>query len=209
MESETTNSQPDEAVAQSRQVVLRQFGLAVLQLQQYELLLKDLIIHSEYIGPTDTAVTQREQRSGKVKSMTLGGLVTEASKSLIRTTPFEDVELPADKLCVRVRIGFQFSPEDGALILAELKQLIELRNGLVHHFMERFDLFSVEGCNAASIYLDESCATIKTAHARLTGWAKDAQQLQQETITLFQSESFRNAIKSQLGLPTGATDDPT
>lgn len=207
----TTDIRSDDSIAVPQREVQRKLGRSMLQLQQYEQLMKALIVHSEEVGTIDTAHEERENRAQKVRLATLGNLVTTASNSFIRTTSFEEESgpmEPPDAPHIRMRLGIQYSPEDGSLILAELKQLVELRNKLIHHFMDQFDVFSIDGCRSASEYLDECYATIKAAHARLNGWAESMQQLRQEAGAYIQSESFKNAIKSQLRSLTGVTDDP-
>ncbi|OOG39753.1 hypothetical protein [Polaromonas sp. A23] len=208
----TKDIKSDDLIAGPQREVQRKLGRTILQLQQYEQLMKALIVHSEETGTIDTAHEEREKRAEKVRLATLGNLVTVASNSFIRTTSFEeesDLKESPDSIRFRMRLGIQFSPEDGALIVAELKQLVELRNKLIHHFLDQFDVFSIDGCHAASEYLDKCYATIKAAQVRLNGWAENMQQLRQEAGAYIQSESFKTALTSQLPSLTGVTDDPT
>lgn len=210
--SSTQNVQTDDAIAGPQHEVQRKLGRSLLQLQQYELLLKELIVHSEESGTIDTMVKERRKRTKETRLKTLGGLLRTASKTLIRTAPFEelpDLDELHDKPYLRMRSALQLSPEDGACLKADLKRLLKLRNRLVHHFLAHFNIFSVEGCHAASAHLDESYVIIKTAYTQLIGWAENLQQLRQQAGVYIQSDAFKNALKSQLRSTTGATDDPT
>jgi len=209
--SSPQNIQTNDAIAGPQHEVQRKLGRSLLQLQQYELLLKELIVHSEESGTIDTMAKERRKRTKETRLKTLGGLLRTASKTLIRTAPFEelpDLDELHDKPYIRIRSALQLSPEDGARLKADLKKLLKLRNRLVHHFLAQFNIFSVEGCHAASIHLDESYVIVKTAYTQLIGWAESLQQLRQEAGVYIQSDSFKNALKSQLRSPTGATDDP-
>lgn len=45
-------------------------------------------------------------------------------------------------------------------VVSSLKELVALRNEFVHHFLERFDVWSVIGCQDADAYLDVSMIKI-------------------------------------------------
>lgn len=212
MEPGTSNVKASEIPATPQHEVQRKLGRSVLQFQQYEQLLKALLVHLEDSGTIDTVAKEREKRVETFKLQTLGGLVTSASRLLIRSSPLQelpDLKPIPDKIHFRMRIGIEFSPEERALIEMEWKKLIELRNGLVHHFIEKFDLSSMDGCRAACEYLDDCYAIAKAAFTRLQGWAENVQQLREETGAYIQSDSYKNFLKSQLRQATGATDDPT
>ena len=51
------------------------------------------------------------------------------------------------------------SPEDYSATERRLRELVVLRNELVHHFIERFDLWTLDGGQTASEFLDASLAT--------------------------------------------------
>ncbi len=202
----------NDALATPQHEVQRKLGRSVLQLQLYEQLLKALLVHSQASGTTDTLLKEREKRAEKIKLQTLGGLVTSASKLLIRPFPYEELpelKAPPDKIHFHMRINFELDAKDASLIETQFKELVELRNDLVHHFTERFDVFSIEGCHAASRYLDECYVTIKAGYTQLRAWAEGVQQLLQEAGTYIQSDSYKNFLKSQLRPETGATDAPT
>jgi hypothetical protein len=73
-------------------------------------------------------------------------------------------------------LGFRFQlemqPEQFDKTKAALKELVSLRNDLVHHFIDQFDLWSVQGCCAADEFLATSYQTIHQHHLTLREWAK-------------------------------------
>jgi hypothetical protein len=212
MHPASSQARKDEAIAAPQHEVQRKLGRSMLQFQLYEQLLKALLVHLEVSGTVDTLPGEREKRAEKLKLVTLGNLVASASRSLIRTSPLEDLPDPAvppDKIHVHMRINLEVNPNEAALIEADLRRLVELRNGLVHHLIERFDVFSIEGCHAASAYLDECYVTIKAGYTQLRAWAEAVQQLQQEAGAYIRPDAHKTLLKSQLRALTGATNDPT
>jgi hypothetical protein len=55
-----------------------------------------------------------------------------------------------------MRFNISMSPELHAQTKAGLAELVDLRNDLVHHLIENFDISDENGCRAASSHLD-SC----------------------------------------------------
>lgn len=63
-------------------------------------------------------------------------------------------------------------PDDHASLEASLKTLVDLRNELVHHLLERFDLWSDDGCARAIEHLDAAYESIDQQYAQLRGWCE-------------------------------------
>ena len=54
------------------------------------------------------------------------------------------------------RIRIEMTTDRRAEVKAAVKELVDMRNGLVHHLIERFDLWTDDGCVAAIDHLN-SC----------------------------------------------------
>ena len=78
-----------------------------------------------------------------------------------RTTLEDEQEIDDDALNGRAYFRFSFGLEDGEWMNERLKQLVELRNELVHHFLSRFELTSEVSCQEAISYLAMAANTIK------------------------------------------------
>ena len=72
----------------------------------------------------------------------------------------DESRLPLDSVSFGFRMNLEMPEERVAQTKASLKELVSLRNDLVHHFIERFDMWTVEGCLAASQHLIDSYARI-------------------------------------------------
>lgn len=71
-------------------------------------------------------------------------------------------EIDDDALNGRAYFRVSFGLEDGEWMNEKLKQLVELRNELVHHFLSRFALNSEISCQDAISYLSTAASTIKS-----------------------------------------------
>lgn len=209
-----SNDEPDSACVALQREVQRKLGRVLLRIQQYERLFRALILDSEASGTLATAQKNLSKRKKRFKTMTLGNMVAEAARTFVHTA-MPDGERPseppedADEPSFHVRIRIEFSPEKSALIRTELKQLVKLRNALVHHFIEQFDVFSIEGCMAAKIHLDDSYSTVDAACARLTQWATSLVAGQEALALVMASPEFQENGLQDPPPVTGAHDATT
>lgn len=122
----------------------------MLMLQQYEKLLKaclhDMYVEASHAGQGEDGHAQFEVRraydTDALRTMTLGTLVKHfTGEFLAGDEPRPDEpELPDDGvLRMRFSIGLQMDSTEFDRFKHSLKELVDLRNGLVHHFIERFD----------------------------------------------------------------------
>lgn len=89
-------------------------------------------------------------------------------------TPLLPDPVPDLQRIVQRKLGrcmLQLPEQRYAETKAALKKLVYLRNELEHHFLQRFELWGVDGCIAAEAYLDESYETIDCHYLRLRDWA--------------------------------------
>lgn len=108
---------------------------------------------------------------------------------------------------VRVTLRLGLTEEDHARTAAELRDLVGLRNDLVHHFMARHDLWSVEGCRIAQAELAASCDRIGRYLEGLRDWARDMDRVLQEVAEFHRSGTLRNMVVHGT-LPDGTVDWP-
>ncbi|MNM77302.1 hypothetical protein D3C81_891500 [compost metagenome] len=71
---------------------------------------------------------------------------------------------------------------------------VDLRNKLVHHFIEHFDLWSESGCQAADGYLEESYQTINRHCLNLQCWARTMVEARVKMASFIQSQAFEDAL---------------
>lgn len=73
-------------------------------------------------------------------------------------------------------MNIQMAAEDYARTRDGLKELLDLRNGLVHHFIERYDLWQPEGCVAAREYLMDCYTSLHCLKGQRSAQARNAER---------------------------------
>ncbi|WP_147335667.1 hypothetical protein [Pseudotabrizicola alkalilacus] len=107
-------------------------------------------------------------------------LVPEGQKA-----PPEEI---TDAASVAFRVYLAFFTEEFARISGEHRDLVLLRNNLVHQFLKQEDLRTVEGCLTAQRTLTQALKRISFAYDGLRGW-------------VLEKEHARQAFMDQLALP--------
>lgn len=162
--------------------VQRLLGRCLLCLQQYERLIKALVAHHEIDGPVDALESSRAKRIANVAGKTLGNLVSQLLGSYLvseeaDTSDEITARTASDTVSFGMRMQLSMSADDYARIESGLKELVQLRNSLVHHFMDQHDLWSLEGCQGAHDALLAACSRIDQHFEQLRGWAVQMDQV--------------------------------
>lgn len=188
---------PSDPVPDLQRTVQRKLGRCMLQLQQYERLLKAMVAHSELSGPPERLQAIRDEKVACAHKKTLGTLVGMLTESYLKLSDLSDESEqtePIDRAWISFRCQMELSEERYVETKAALKELVDLRNELVHHFLQRFDLWDVDGCIAAESYLDESYETIDGHYLTLRDWAKSMDEARQLMASFMQTQEYRDAI---------------
>lgn len=167
---------PSEPVASLQREIQRKLGRCMLRLQQYERLIKALAVDFDISGPFDELADIRRKRGEAVSKLTLGQLVNEFAGNYLqpqqRDAAQPDWE-PGDshRIWFRMQTRMPLEEADYDQVVLDLRELVALRNELVHHFIERFDVWLVNGCQDADAYLDASMLKVNDHYTRLRHWA--------------------------------------
>lgn len=171
---------PDKALPdlnELKEQIALEYGRCLLQLQHFELTLKATLPTLRISGFSDELAGNIERDRQDLGSKTLGHLVGQWSQ---RTT-LEDEQEIDDAFIDRPYFRFSFGLGDGEWMNERFKQLVELRNELVHHFLSNFALNTEPSCQEAISYLSVAANTIKnsrdTLNALLTAAEKGKNEL--------------------------------
>lgn len=192
--------------------VQRLLGRCLLRLQQYEHLIKAIVAHHEIAGPAHALESIRAARVADTASKTLGTLVGNLLGSYVVTneaeTPAElTADAPEDVISFGMRMHLSMSAEDFARTENELKELVLLRNNLVHHFIDQHDLWSLDGCRGAHDALVAAYGRIDQHFEQLRGWAEHMDQARRLTAEFVQSDAFHDLVVNGIA-PDGVVDWP-
>jgi hypothetical protein len=199
----TMSMMADEpAFAELQREVQRLLGRCLLRLQQYERLLKELLLSREAAGTVATSPARLAKRAGDLRTATLGTLVKELCGSYVVTGeagPAEPVDVAKEALTAGLptfsfRLSIQMSEERVEQTRQALSELVALRNGLVHHLLEQFDLWSMEGCERAHDHLTAAYGRIEVRWYELSVWAKSSDQARAAMASFMQTERFQDCL---------------
>ena len=164
---------------EQRSEVHRKLGRCMCRLQQYERLMKAVLIEHELSGTVHDWESRRQARVEFFAVMTLGTLIKHLKRSCLSThrssqeTADEGTEPEVtDQIWFSTRTRMQLEPDAFAETVSGLEELVTLRNELVHHLMERFDLWNPGSCADADTYLERSYERVDRHLLELLEWAR-------------------------------------
>ena len=205
MSEPTANPQSEPPTAADLQPnVQRQLGRCLLRLQQYERLLKAILADQEISGTIDTAMARQAERFQDLQTATLGTLVNDFLGGYVNGEGQEAPEprnlerqvLASGKAAFRVTMTMEMSDERLSETKAGLRELVALRNELVHHFIEKFDLGTVDGCVAATAHLATCYLQIEVRFEELHRWGASARNARAMAASLMQSDVFGDFVEN-------------
>ena len=146
--------------------VQRGLGQCLLGLQDYERLLKAFLARHQLSASVETIENAQTERIATFERQTLGALVNQLLGSYFTTDasppwPDEDPDPDDGVSSFSFRSTTVMSDDDYRQLSVNLKELVALRNTLVHHFINVHDLRTVQGCKSAQAALDADLERIK------------------------------------------------
>jgi hypothetical protein len=183
--------------------VQRKLGRCLLRLQQLERLLKHMNAHAELSGTPQTLEANRVAQVDAAATQTLGQLVRSFTSSHLTVATGADVEStddepgsgrPGGEVWMRFRFAIEMTAENHAQAVKDLLELRDLRNELVHHLIERFNVWTSDGCDEAACHLDEAYERIDRRYLQVSKWASDADLARRLTASLMATQQFEHAL---------------
>lgn len=177
--------------------VQRKFGRAVLILQQYERLVKSLVAEKDLAGPIAELQRIKESQLKAVAKKTLGQVVGDLTGALVTPALTDEASGEAEPNHFEpslpwIRISFRMEMQEEHFKATERKlaDLVDLRNELVHHFLEIHDMWSVPGCQKALGYLEECNKQVDAHYEELRNWAKHIVEAREYSASVMSSPEF-------------------
>lgn len=189
-----TNGEEPKAEPQRR--VQRLLGRCILRVQQYERLTKAMLAEHELVGPVETLAGQRVNRVEKLADKSLGTLVKSLFETCVVPDGFErellpEDRTPADRVSMAFSVRLSMTRETWTSAKAAIEELVAMRNDMVHHLIEQFDLWTEEGCAAAVCHLQQCYERIDRRYGELLEWARGMAAVREEAGAFLQTEAFR------------------
>jgi hypothetical protein len=86
------------------------------------------------------------------------------------------------------------APDRWAQTKEAVEDLVAMRNDLVHHLIDRFDVWSEEGCVAAVSHLEDSYSRIDRHYLELVDWATNMEKAREAAASFAQSQAFHDLV---------------
>jgi hypothetical protein len=220
MNGKTTRAIPESSplalnldqVPELQREVQRLLGRCMLRLQQYERLMKSILVRHTIAGSVGEIETNGAARIEAFADKTLGTLVKALFESFVvvegSDLPVnEDARTGAGRASFNLRFGISMSDVQRAQTKSAVEEVVKLRNELVHHLIERFDVQGIDGCKAASRYLMQSYDRINMHYEQLHQWASGMVHTRALAANFLQSEGFEDLVVSGIA-PDSSFDWP-
>lgn len=174
----TLSDQHDKTTDELRSQVFDLMGRCVLNLQRYELGMKEFLSLLVLSGDRETWETNLQERKSYYSSKTLGQLIGDFTGTYFLTkneaeseSTTNDYPLPEPALPqFETRMSLIVGQEEHQTLLDDLAYLVATRNELVHHFLQRFPLADQDSCKQAIDHLETVREMLKSHMERLQGW---------------------------------------
>ena len=195
-----------------QQNVQRLLGRCMLRLQQYERLLKGILAHHEVGGPVDELEALLGARVQQFAGKSLGQLAQALFESCVviegvDRPVLDERKVPVDKISMSIQFRMEMSAEQWVATKAAISELVSLRNELVHHLIERFDVWTESGCTAACAHLLHSYERIDSHFEELRQWVEQMDAVRALSASFMQSDAFKDLVVNGIA-PDGTVDWP-
>ncbi|MFC0351314.1 OST-HTH/LOTUS domain-containing protein [Undibacterium danionis] len=189
----------DENIISVQQELQRKYGRCMFRLQQIEQLLKTLLPHVSVQGAAEKISSIRDRQIADARLKTMGGLVSMLTGEFLAPTTIEEEqeeepENVGNAGWISAKFQISMSDRDYEETRLAFVDLVEMRNGLVHHFLEKFNISLVSECLIADAYLDECDEKIGRQLLQLQQWAKSLVEVQAKAASYVASVEFENAL---------------
>jgi len=200
----------DEELQTLQREVQRMLGRCLLRLQQYEQLMKAIVAHHEISGSGSPLESNQAERIADAANKTLGTLVGTLLGTYVTSGDQDEVtepDAPDNIISFKMKMSLRMSAEDFDTTQNDLKELVLLRNNLVHHFIDQHDLWSLDGCRSAQESLVAAYSRVDQHFEQLRGWAEHMDQARRLAAEFAQSDAFRDLVINGIA-PDGSVDWP-
>ena len=191
------DSEQDDIAAPQRDVQ-RLLGRCLICLQQYERLLKAMVATQAISGTPHTLPQVLEARRAEASDKTMGTLIGRLLGSYIvregSTPPDDTPDQTGESSYVDFRMQFTMPPDSYAILKEDLRELVSLRNTLVHHLIDQHDLWTVQGCLKAQAALVGAYAEIERHIEQLRTFAGHMDEARAAAAEVMQTPEFREMV---------------
>jgi hypothetical protein len=195
----------DEDLQSLQQEVQRLLGRCMLRLQQYERLIKAMVAHHKVSGPFHDLERAKATQIDEAARKTLGSLVGDLLGSYVVADEIDPPEMtttnsPENVNWFAMQMSLGLPDAEFVRVESDLREMVVLRNNLVHHFIDQQDLWSPDGCRAAQDALIMAYDLIDHHFGQLRDWAEDMDKIRHTMSEFLQSKEFEELFVNGIAL---------
>lgn len=224
MTDNIVSTHPVASANEVQREVQRKLGRCMIRIQQFELLMKAMLSSMAGEGTVKEFELAKEKTASNVNGKSLGNLLNDyfftdylvnADTVRDKLDRAEEAELASPEAAAvaaglpyfKYRFQMQMEPRKLKREKAALNKFRDLRNEIVHHLLDKFNLGEASTCQAALAYLDESYEAIDEHFIRLKGWASSMNTAREASIAFMQSNAYLDFLVNGVN-PDGTVDWP-
>jgi hypothetical protein len=175
--------------------VLRRVGRNLVIFQQVEHALKFLTTHARFHAPASQLVERFAAHAESIAKRTMGELAGKLTGTILTHNERDTTPDVIDEAWFGFRFTIESDAESVARQEAELKDLVDRRNELVHHFLPRWQAAVGGDAETALGWLDAQREAAVGMLNRLQGWARTVETARNEHAAFFASEEGQRQME--------------
>jgi hypothetical protein len=168
--------------------VLRRVGRNLVIFQQVEHALKFLTTHARFHAPASQFAERFARHAESIGKKSMGDLAGKLTGTVLTQDERDATPDAIDEAWFGFRFTIETDAESVARHEAELKELVDRRNELVHHFLPRWQAAVGGDAETALAWLDAQREVAIGMLDRLQGWARTVETARKEHAAFLASE---------------------
>jgi hypothetical protein len=175
--------------------LLRRVGRNLVIFQQVEHALKILTTHSRFRAPASEFAERFGKHAESIRKQSMGTLAGQLTEAILLQDESDATPQETEEAWFGFGFRIETDAESVARHEAELKELVDRRNELVHHFLPRWQAAVNGDAEAALEWLDAQREAAVGILDRLQGWARTLETARKEHAAFFASDEGQRQME--------------
>ena len=175
--------------------LLRRVGRNLVIFQQVEHALKVLTTHARFRAPASKFAERFGKHAESIRKQSMGTLAGQLTEAILLQDESDATPQETEEAWFGFGFRIETDAESVARHEAELKELVDRRNELVHHFLPRWQAAVDGDAEAALDWLDAQREAAVGILDRLQGWARTLETARKEHAAYFASDEGQRQME--------------
>jgi len=188
-------AQPPPGRTPATDELLRRVGRNLVIFQQVEHALKILTTHARFRAPASKFAERFGKHAESIRKQSMGTLAGQLTEAILLQDDSDATSREIDEAWFGFGFRIETDAESVARHEAELEELVDRRNELVHHFLPRWQA-AVDGDTEAALdWLDAQREAAVGMLDRLQGWARTLETARKEHAAFLASDEGQRQME--------------